>query len=466
MGTSLEPLMLVFKGVVDRLFTKEALLHCICSMGVCGRVRGSVCKSRVFKGEVFSNVIKRYGVNGVKDILVKCYSISRSHVVGLGYLDGVQVEPLVEFFRDFKSKAYGFFKNTKGQNYLSRYGKSLYSVKLLYTDYHRLEIFEDGRFCFRFGGVAYHMWPISIFKDPLGRDCWNVVFFGVRDHVPHVGVIVVRGSDGNKVGFRLGEVDTSFAARLVVCRDGIVEFWVSTGMHHTTVYRLLRGLGKVLVGWKGLGDCFMTLGELSESRIVLAEVLARVTKEFQPIFLRASLKGEEFTLDFAVRGTRVDCALPYHLSARGLTEERIGKVLQGLRARVSSLYDLVLDRTLELHSISLRQIRDGLVEEFENVLRELENMNVSDSLDEGLEKRREELLVKLRQLSRGVLTWYVKTGSIRVESPVKPENYGVVVKTMDSIIETSIKAASEYGVYQKIVSQIKLREELAELGGL
>jgi len=143
--------------------------------------------------------------------------------------------------------------------------------------------------CYSVPRVAY-----SGFDDPLRKDCINVVFFGVRDYIPYVGIIVVRDDSGRKAGFYMGEVDVSFAARLVVCSDGIMELWAPKIVRNVALYKLLVGLGRIIEREKP-GSTMISLGELCSYRAVLVDVLSQLTTAYQLILLKASLKGRSFS---------------------------------------------------------------------------------------------------------------------------------------------------------------------------
>ena len=455
---------LVFMGAVSRLFTKEDLLDCICSGKILPRGLGSVCSSRdrVTKSRLLSNIYKRMGTGGFRSILMRCYSIPYRALVALGYLEDVKPDGISKFFNKLSKKSMEFFNrlSSKRGEIINREDSGGPIIRLFYTHAQYVRILDDGRIYFRLGPVSYHMWPILVFKNPLRDKCRDVVFFAIRDYIPFVGAIVVRDNEGKKAGFRMGEVDDSFAARLTFCNDGIAELWVPKKIKHTIVYKLLVGLEKIILQ-KGFISGAINLGELCDKKSILIDILSKLSKDYQLILLTASLNEPRFRLYFALRGTHVDFA-PFRLSAKELSDEVIRRLLQQLRG-VSGIYELILDRNINIYRLSLRKIREGLKEEYNNVLKKLEELRKKQNLQEDFEKERETLIAKLEELSQGILTCFLQTGVFLIETRMYPNLHLSYISSIDDILRIAIMSAPES--VQEITSYIRTTKKEAEQVG-
>jgi len=465
-----DALGLVFKGAVSRLFTKEDLLHCVC--GSFGSALSTVCRreNAITKATILNEIRKKVGSGGFRSTLMRCYSIPRGSLVALAYLSDADMKTIKSFFSGLVGRSIRFFRELSGRT-VEREGDGGPPIKLFYTGSQYVRVLDDGRVYYRLGAVSYHVWPILVSSDPLREDCVNVVFFGVRDYIPNVGAIVIRDKEGRKAGFRMGEVDASFAARLTVCRDGVVELLVPGRIRHETLYKFLIGLGRI-IEHENPNSVMISLGDLCDYKAVLVDVLSRLSSDYQLILLNASLKEQRFSLNFIIRGSYVDF-IPFYFSAREISDVDISRVLQGLRS-VSSIYDLVLDRSIDLYKLSIRRVRDGLREEYNNALEELEKLRRETTDPKNMLERLEIISSKLEQLSQGVLTWYLKTGALRVEAAISLNRrrqmslndslnwYRQLVASVDDLLRAAMGSASALGMLPDIISHIKTIGKIAE----
>ena len=167
--------------------------------------------------------------------------------------------------------------------------------------------------------------------------------------------------------------------------------------------------------------------------------------------------------------------VPFYLSAREISDSDVSRVLQSLRG-ISSIHDLILDEDIDLRSLSLRSIREGFREEYNSTLEELERLKKEAAGREEFRERFETLMSKLRQLSRGVLTWFPKTGVLRVETAALPDGlrrrqlslkealdlYRQLVDNIDGLLRVAVKSASTLNLLPEIISHVRLVERIAE----